>query len=95
MPQSYFILENWIFQIETTVYFGALSQTLVGSQRSTHAFFYYKRYKQTPCGMNWIFPLKQFQSVYFIFFLVVHVLPKGMLQDENTNFTSVYFKLNK
>ena len=28
--QSYFILENWIFRIETTVYFGALSQTLVG-----------------------------------------------------------------
>lgn len=81
MPQSYFILENWIFQIETTVYFSALSRPWSANRGPRTLFFYYQRYKQTPCGMKNISTKAVSVSLFHFFFLVVNILPKGMFQE--------------
>ena len=54
-----------------------------GRPTEVHARFFFTIKDTSRHHVAWkIFPLKQFQSVYFIFFfLVVNVLPKGMFQE--------------
>ena len=54
-----------------------------GRPTEVHArfFFYYQRYKQTPCGMKNISTKAVSVSLFHFFFLVVNVLPKGMFQE--------------